>query len=217
MDGRTRRFPRCSRGDAIDKAHRTFTRSKFPMAAYSGRVSRCAEGRCLYRIALLINVDMKSKLLNMNRFQVLVLAMACCFLMACAVPGKRKVTTGSSNKKNVLFIAVDDLRPLLGAYGATQMKTPHIDSLIKDGVRFDNAYSNIAVCGASRASLISGIRPNAGRFSNYASWASEDVPGTKPLHAIFRENGYETVSLGKMVHNPEDFEEYWNRIDGRIN
>lgn len=165
----------------------------------------------------MINIDIKSKLLNMNRFQVLVLAMACCFLMACAVPGKRKVTTGSSNKKNVLFIAVDDLRPLLGAYGATQMKTPHIDSLIKDGVRFDNAYSNIAVCGASRASLISGIRPNAGRFSNYASWASEDVPGTKPLHAIFRENGYETVSLGKVVHHPEDFEEYWNRIDGRIN
>ena len=65
----------------------------------------------------------------------------------------------ATEKKNVLFIIVDDLRTELNCYGAKYMKTPHIDRLAAQGVMFENAYCNVPVSGASRASLFSGLRP----------------------------------------------------------
>lgn len=71
-----------------------------------------------------------------------------------------------TTKPNVLFIVVDDLRPELGCYGAQQIQTPHIDKLAAGGSVFLNSYSNMAICGASRASLLAGMRPIPGiRFS----------------------------------------------------
>ena len=58
----------------------------------------------------------------------------------------------SHQGRNVLFIAVDDLKPLIGAYGATQVHTPHIDRLAKHGIFFKNHHCQQAVCGPSRAS-----------------------------------------------------------------
>ena len=65
---------------------------------------------------------------------------------------------------NVLFIAVDDLRPQLASYGKQFMHTPHIDRLAKRGVLFERAYAMVPTCGASRASLMSGLRPSPTRF-----------------------------------------------------
>ena len=64
-----------------------------------------------------------------------------------------------SNQKNVLLIIVDDLRPALPTYGATQVVAPNITSFAKDAVQFNNAFVNIPTCGASRASILTGIRP----------------------------------------------------------
>ena len=84
-------------------------------------------------------------------------------------------------KPNVLFIAVDDLRPELNCYGLTQIHSPNIDNLASAGLLFRQAYCNIPVCGASRASLMTGLRPTFNRFINYFTWAEKDAPGIKHL------------------------------------
>ena len=118
----------------------------------------------------------------------------------------------SCNDKNpnVLFIAVDDLRPELNCYGASHISSPNIDRLSDEGLTFNRAYCNVPVCGASRASLLTGIRPTKTRFVNYHTWASKDVPGAISLPQHFKENGYHTISNGKIFHHRQDMPESWS-------
>ena len=113
-------------------------------------------------------------------------------------------TLFAADKPNVLFIAIDDLRPSLGCYGASDVVTPNIDKLAAQGVQFNRAYAQVATCGASRASLFSGLSPKKDRFTNYRSRADEDAPGIATLPQVFKENGYTTISLGKILHDPTD-------------
>lgn len=113
-------------------------------------------------------------------------------------------------KPNVLFIAVDDLRPELGCYGSTQIHSPNIDKLAESGMMFNRAYCNIPVCGASRASILSGIRPNRNRFVNFDCWQDNDVPGVVSLPMHFKNNGYYTVSMGKVYHHAADGKGSWS-------
>jgi len=110
-------------------------------------------------------------------------------------------------RPNVLFIAVDDLRPALGAYGDPQAKTPHIDRLATQSVVFTRAYCQVPVCGASRASLMTGILPRPNRFTTHLSRADEDAPGAATLPQVFKEAGYTTLSNGKVFHNSADTRE----------
>lgn len=109
-------------------------------------------------------------------------------------------------RPNILFIAVDDLRPELGCYGAKQAKTPHIDKLAAKGMRFDRAYCQVPVCGASRASLMTGLLPTSKRFTDFAAWAEKDALNAATLPQVFKEAGYTTLSNGKVFHHPEDTE-----------
>ena len=111
---------------------------------------------------------------------------------------------------NVLFLAIDDLRPELGAYGADYMQTPAIDRLAAEGVTFVRAYSNVPVCGASRASMMTGVRPTRDRFRTYHTRAEEDAPGAITMAGWFRQAGYTAISLGKVLHHSDDRAADWS-------
>jgi len=110
---------------------------------------------------------------------------------------------------NILFIAVDDLRPELNCFGARQIHSPNIDKLASEGVAFQNAYCQVPVCGASRASLLTGIRPKRERFIDYNTWAEKDAPGILTLPGHFKNNGYTTISNGKVFHHWDDNVQSW--------
>jgi arylsulfatase A-like enzyme len=112
---------------------------------------------------------------------------------------------------NVLFIAADDLRPQLGCYGETFMVTPHIDSLASQGRLFRNHYVAVPTCGASRYSLMTGLRPTSVTDDNNAFEIS--MPSSLPTQPeswadLLRRNGWRTVSLGKVSHEPDGYR--WN-------
>ncbi len=116
-----------------------------------------------------------------------------------------------AERPNVLFIAVDDLRPEIFCYGVEKMITPNLDRLAERGVKFERAYCNIAVCGASRASLMKGLRPTPTRFVNYMTWAEKDAPDVPSLPMVFKQNGYYTVSNGKVYHHKTDDKQAWRQ------
>ena len=113
-------------------------------------------------------------------------------------------------RPNVLFLAVDDLRPQLGCYGHEQMISPNIDRLASEGVTFLRSYCQVPVCGASRASLMTGTRPTPNRFLGYATWAEKDLPGALSVAEHFRNNGYHTISNGKIFHHRADCSNSWS-------
>jgi arylsulfatase A-like enzyme len=113
-------------------------------------------------------------------------------------------------KFNVLFIAVDDLRPELNSYGASHIKSPNIDRLANEGLTFTRAYCNVPVCGASRASLMTGIKPTKNRFIGYDTFAEKDAPGAISLPQHFKNNGYHTISNGKIFHHLNDMASSWS-------
>ncbi len=119
------------------------------------------------------------------------------------------VAVSSQNQpqpKNVLFIMVDDLRPELSLYGQNQIISPNIDALGASGVTFDRAYCNVPVCGASRASLLTGIRPTANRFLTYHSRIKKDMPDVVNMIQYFKDRGYTTVSNNKITHIKKDID-----------
>lgn len=139
---------------------------------------------------------MKNKLISF----VVVLQLA--VLPSCLL--KQDKSDLSRKAPNVLFIAVDDLRTELKCYGSGHIQSPNIDRLAKQGLTFLRAYCQVPVCGASRASLLTGLRPNNDRFWDFDAQADQDAPGTITLPQVFRENGYYTVSNGKIFHGTKD-------------
>ncbi|MEQ8616773.1 MAG: sulfatase [Lacipirellulaceae bacterium] len=107
------------------------------------------------------------------------------------------------------MIWVDDLRPEIAAYGVEAMHTPGLDRLAERSVRFDRAYCNISVCGASRASVMTGLRCTPTRFIDYDTWAERDAPEAVTLNEHFLKNGYHTAFYGKVFHFPEDSANGW--------
>ena len=107
-------------------------------------------------------------------------------------------------KPNVLFIAVDDLRPQLGCYGQKQIISPNIDKLATWGTLFNRAYCQQAVCAPSRASLMTGCRPDTTRIYNLDTPLRTAMPDVLSLAQHFKNNGYVTMSMGKIYHHRSD-------------
>ena len=99
-----------------------------------------------------------------------------------------------AQKKNILFIAVDDLKTAIGAYGDEMAKTPNIDKLANEGTVFLNAYCQQAVCGPSRASLLTGLRPDNTEVWDLKTLIRDKNPDVTTLPQLFKQNGYETHS-----------------------
>ena len=104
------------------------------------------------------------------------------------------------SKPNVLFIAVDDLKPVLGCYGDKLIKTPNIDRLAKMGTVFLNNYCQQAVCGPTRASLLTGLRPDVTQVRDLKTKMRDINPNIVTIPEYFISQGYQTSGVGKIFH-----------------
>ena len=112
---------------------------------------------------------------------------------------------------NVLFIAIDDLRPELGSYGVSYAPTPNLDRLARQGVSFTRHFVQVPTCGASRYALLTGRSParsgvtrsNAACYQGDAALSATQLPGAQTLPELFRRSGYRTVLIGKISHTPD--------------
>ncbi len=102
--------------------------------------------------------------------------------------------------QNILFITIDDLRPQLGCYGDPIVKTPHIDRLADEGMLFRRAYCQQAICAPSRASFLTGRRPETTGVDNFQVHFRENLPDILTLPQFFKEQGYIAAALYKVFH-----------------
>ena len=117
-----------------------------------------------------------------------------------------------AGRPNVLLITIDDLRAEIGCYGHPQVQTPHIDRLAERGMRFDRAYVQATFCNPSRASFLTGLRPDTTGVLDNRTWFRQKLPDAVTLPQLFKENGYHTVRLGKIFHGTQQMEDpkAWN-------
>src|SRR3954471_8083571 len=112
-------------------------------------------------------------------------------------------------KYNVLFIIADDLRPELGAYGNTIIKTPNIDKLAARGTRFDRAYAQYPLCNPSRTSLLNARYPTQTGVMDNNTYFRVKHPDYITLPQYFKTQGYATLRTGKIFHGGIDDEVSW--------
>ena len=116
----------------------------------------------------------------------------------------------TSRPLNVLFLAVDDLRPELGCYGNSQIQTPNLDALAARSMIFERAYCQAAVCGPSRASLLTGLRPDTTRVWGNRTHFRHAHPALVTLPQRFKDAGYHTQAIGKVLHGNQADSPSWS-------
>ena len=116
----------------------------------------------------------------------------------------------TARKPNILFIAVDDLRPELGCYGRDYIKSPNIDRIAKDGMVFNRAYCQQAVCSPTRSSLMTGTRPDTTKVWDLSTHFRTALPNVVTLGQHFKQNGYFVQGMGKIYHGGFDDPPTWS-------
>ncbi|XP_061862904.1 iduronate 2-sulfatase [Colius striatus] len=124
----------------------------------------------------------------------------CLCLLELLRHGSTRAAVGPRDGMNILFIVVDDLRPVLGCYGDKLVKSPNIDQLASQSVVFSNAYAQQAVCAPSRVSFLTGRRPDSTRLYDFYSYWRVHAGNYSTMPQYFKENGYVTLSVGKVFH-----------------
>lgn len=119
-------------------------------------------------------------------------------------------STQAADRPNILFIAVDDLRPELGVYGQKHIKSPNIDALARTGVTFDRAYCQQAVCSPTRSSLMTGARPDTTKVWDLVTHFRVAMPDVVTLSQHFKQNGYFVQGMGKLYHGGLNDEPSWS-------
>jgi len=130
--------------------------------------------------------------------------LSCTFL--CAV----SVSALAAERPNVVFIAVDDLRPELGVYGKDYIKSPNIDRIGKEGLTFNRAYVQQAVCSPSRTSVMTGARPDTTKVWDLVTHFRKAAPDIVTLGQHFKNNGYFVQGMGKIFHGGYDDAPTWS-------
>lgn len=128
-------------------------------------------------------------------------------VLVAAAPARPGPAAGAFN---VLFIAVDDMRPQLGCYGDQVVKTPNLDRLARGGLLFRRAYCQQAVCSPSRTSLLTGRRPDTTRIYNLEDHFRTTIPDVVTLPQLFKNNGYHSEGLSKIYHGSLDDPASWS-------
>ena len=132
------------------------------------------------------------------------------FFATCTAAALGPAAFAQSKKPNILFIAVDDLRPELGCYGHDYIKSPNIDRIAKQGIVFDRAYCQQAVCSPSRTSLLTGTRPDSTKVWDLVTHFRAAQPDIVTLPQHFKQNGYFVQGLGKIFHPGYDDPRSWS-------
>lgn len=118
---------------------------------------------------------------------------------------------GAAERSNVLLVCIDDLRPDLGCYGAKHVRSPNIDRLAESGVLFEQCHVQVAVCNPSRASLMTGLRPDRLGCWTLRYHFRETLPDAVTLPQYLRRHGYTCEGFGKIFHNPWQDPRSWSR------
>jgi len=126
---------------------------------------------------------------------------AICFLATLLLGPIAALPAAAALRPNVLFIAVDDLRPEMGCYGNPVAQTPHLNRLATGGMVFNRAYCQQAVCSPSRSSLMTGHRPDATRVWDLETHFRAALPDAVTLPQHFKANGYHCAALSKIYHH----------------
>src|SRR4051812_24339859 len=113
-------------------------------------------------------------------------------------------------KPNILFIAVDDLRPEFSVYGADYIKSPNLERIAKAGVTFNRAYCQQAVCSPTRSSLMTGTRPDTTKVWDLVTHFRTALPNVVTLGQHFKNNGYFVQGMGKIYHGGFDDPQTWS-------
>ena len=121
------------------------------------------------------------------------------------------IHSNAQQKTNVLIFLVDDLRTELGCYNSV-VKTPNIDKLASEGVLFDKAYCQQAICAPSRISILTGNRPETVGIYDLFTPLRKVQKDMVTIPQFFKANGYTTVSLGKVYHHGNDDKESWSKL-----
>ena len=130
-------------------------------------------------------------------------------LAAASMPGRLAVRS-AERPLSVLFISVDDLRPELPCYGNATVKAPNIERLAARSLLFRRAYCQSGVCGPSRASLLTGLRPDSTKVWANRAHFRDALPNVVTLPQRFRQAGYHTEAIGKVLHGNQADPPSWS-------
>ena len=132
------------------------------------------------------------------------------FILCLTAVGLARAAEPAPARPNILFIAVDDLRPEFGAYGASYIKSPNLDRIAKAGITFNRAYCQQAVCSPTRSSLLTGTRPDTTKVWDLVTHFRDALSDVVTLPQHFKNNGYFVQGMGKIYHGSLDDPQSWS-------